>query len=559
VATALAHTLPADLDRLPPNTPYYLFAAALAVSAGVVMVLGTEITYFGDTWATLMNRRELTLDALFEPHNEHINLMQVLLQAALLPLFGMSSATPEFVVLTIFLLVIAVLLFVYVERRIGPWPALLATSIVLFLGPAWEVLLWPFEIGFAGSLLFGLAMLFALERDSRRGDLIASGCLLAALAFSSLGIPFIVAAATDILLKRRERGIWRRAAIFAVPVLLFGLWYLGWGSDAEGHLSLRNVLASPRFVADLVAFGVAGMAGLGTSPYGGEPSPVWGYSLVIGLFVALGLRARVGPFPKAFWVVGAAAAANWFLTAANQFPGRGPISSRYVYATAIFVILLAANALIGVRWGQRALAAAAVATLIALSVNVVVLKDGANYFRDQSVITKSDLAALEIARATVQPDFQLGAEIAGTPSLVNVYAEKYFDAVDEHGSPAYTEAELLEASEVGRRQADIVLSGALPLFEETFAAPPTSAGPSCDAKQTAAPKAGIPLSPGVTRIELDPGPPATLGLRRFATGEFPVPARELPGGSTMLLRVPADASPRPWYLQVTAQQPFAVC
>ncbi len=547
------------MDRLPRNTPYYLFAAALAVSAAVVMALSLEITYFGDTWATLMNRRELSLDALFEPHNEHINLMQVLLQAALLPLFGMTSATPEFVVLTIFLLVIAVLVFVYVERRIGPWPALLATSTLLFLGPAWEVLLWPFEIGFAGSILFGVAMVFALERDDRRGDLIGSGCLLAALAFSSLGIPFVVAAATDIRLKRRERGIWRRAALFAVPVLLFGLWYLIWGTDAEGHLSLRNVLASPRFVADLVAFGVAGMAGLGTSPYGGEPSPVWGYTLVIGLLVVLGIRARRGPFPTTFWVVAAAAAPNWFLTAANQFPGRGPISSRYVYATAIFVILLAANALVGVRWGRRALGAAAAATLLALSVNVVVLKDGANYFRDQSVFSKSDLAALEIARATVEPDFQLGAEIAGTPSLVNVFAEKYFEAVDEHGSPAYTEAELIEAPAQGRRQADVVLAQALPLFEETFADAPPSAGPRCNGRQAASPKRGIPLSPGINRIELDPGPPAILALRRFATGEFPVPARELPGGSTMLLRVPADASSRPWHLQVTAQQPFAVC
>ena len=79
------------------------------------------------------------------------------------------------------------------------------------------------------------------------------------------------------------------------------------------------------------------------------------------------------------------------------------------------------------------------------------------------MITKADLAALEIARSTVEPDFQLGAEIAGTPSLVNVYADKYFDAVDDHGSPAYSEGELLEAPESGRRQADIVLSQALPL------------------------------------------------------------------------------------------------
>jgi len=547
------------MERLPRNTPYFLLAAALAVSAVLVMVLSSEITFFGDTWATLMNRRDLSLDTLFTPHNEHITVMQVLLQSAVLPLFGMSSATPEFVVLAVCLVAVAILLFVYVERRIGPWPALLATSIVLFLGPAWEVLLWPFEIGFAGSMLFGLAMLLALERDDRRGDLIASACLLAALAFSSLGIPFIAAAAADILLKRRQRGIGRRAAVFAVPVLLFAIWYLVWGSDAEGHLSMRNVLASPRFVADLVAFGVAGMAGLGTSPYGGEPSPVWGYPLAIGLLVVLGLRARRGPFPTAFWVVGTAAAANWFLTAFNQFPGRAPITSRYVYATAIFVLLLAANALIGVRWGQRALAVAAVAVLIAISVNLVVLKDGANYFREQSVITKADLAAIEIARDTVSPDFQLGAEIAGNPTLVNVYADKYLEAVEEYGSPAYSEAELVDAPAAGRRQADVVLAGALPLFEETIAGPAPRSARSCRPVDAAAAPATVRLSPGVTAIELAPGPSATLSLGRFASGEYPVPTRGLPGGSTMLLRIPRDASPRPWRLQITASQPARVC
>jgi hypothetical protein len=546
------------MDRLPRNAPYFLFAAALVGSAVLVMALSTEITFFGDTWATLMNRRDLSLDAVFAPHNEHINVMQVLLQRAQLEIFGMSSTTPEFLLLTIFLVVVAILLFVYIDRRIGPWAALLATSIVLFLGPAWEVLMWPFEIGFTGSMLFGLAMLLALERDDRRGDLIASACLLMALAFSSLGIPFVAAAAADILLKRRERGVLRRAALFAVPVLLFAIWYLGWGSEAESHLSLRNVLASPRFVADLVAFGVAGMAGLGTSPYGGTPSPVWGYPLVIGLLVALGLRARRGPFPTAFWVVGAVAMANWFLTAFNQFPGRAPITSRYVYATAIFVLLLAANALVGVRWGRQVLAVAAVVTLTAISVNLVVLKDGANYFRDQSVIAKADLAAIEIARSTVASDLQLSSDISGTPSLVNVTAGEYLEAVDEYGSPAYTPEELAGAPEAGRRLADIVLSVALPLFEETLVGPAPASVGSCRAIDASS-AAGIRLSTGVTGIELASGPPATLSLRRFATEEFPVPARELPGGSTMLLTIPRDGSPRPWRLQVSASQSVRVC
>lgn len=556
--------LPAAMDQATRNAPYLLLTGALLASTILVLALSADITFFGDTWATLMNRRDLGPDTLFVPHNEHITVMQVLLQSMMLPIFGMSSATPEFVVLTIFLVVVAILLFVYVEHRIGPWPALLATSIVLFLGPAWEVLLWPFEIGFAGSMLFGLGMLLALEREDRRGDLIASGCLLAALAFSSLGIPFIAAAAVDILLKRRERGVWRRAMVFAVPVLLFAIWFLVWGSEAESHLSLRNVLASPRFVADLVAYGVAGMVGLGASPYGGEPSLAWGYPLVIGLLVGLALRARRGVFPISFWVVGAAAAANWFLTAFNQFPGRTPIASRYVYATAIFVLLLAANALVGVRWGRRALGIAAAAALIAISVNLVVLKDGANYFRDQSVITKANLAALEIARRTVDPGFQLTPEVAGTASLVNIYAGGYLEAESEHGSPAYSPAELAMAPVEGRRRADIVLSQALPLYAliDRGAYDSEGARMGCTVVEPGDPPSSpeVRLSPGLTRIEVPPGPDASFSLRRFASDEYPVPTEGGPGGSVTELRVPRDEAPRyPWYLLVEAALPVRVC
>lgn len=68
----------------------------------------------------------------------------------------------------------------------------------------------------------------------------------------------------------------------------------------------------------------------------------------------------------------------------------------------------------------------------------------------------------------------------------------------------------------------------------------------------------VRLRPGVTRIEVAPGPEASLGLRRFATGEYPVPIEAL-GGSTTLLRIPPDASSRPWRLQAIARQGAEVC
>lgn len=551
------------MDWLNRNAPTALLGVAMAASVVLVLVLTRDFTFLQDTWELLMNRRDPSVDSLLVPHNEHIVVIPTLILELQLRIFGMTSATPEFVLLALMLAVSALLLFVYVRRRVGPWLALFAAVLLLFLGPAWEVLLWPFEIGFIGSVLFGLAMLLMLDRDDRKGDVAASAFLLLSFGFSSVAIPFAAAAAVDILVKRRSRGL-ARAYLVAVPVALYGAWYLGWGSDAETHVSLRNVLASPRFVFESAAVAVGSVFGLGTSPYGGSPDPVWGRAILVALVFVFGYRQLRRPgFPIGFWPVAAAAATNWFLTAANQMPGRDPTSSRYQYMGGVLILLLLANLLQGVRLGRRALLAGAALTAVAVAVNLVVLRNGKDALEHQSVLTRSDLAAIEIAKNTVDPELSLNTEIAGTTTLIDVQVAKYLPAVEEYGSPAYTPDELAAAPDYGRRQADIVLSQALPISSLTRlgAYSPGAAAENCVALPPGgSPAPGVRLSPGLTRIEVPPGPGASLSLRRFASGEFPVPTEGAPGDSVTELRVPRDGAPRyPWYLQVEAAQPTRVC
>jgi hypothetical protein len=128
--------------RATRNAPQLLLLATLLVAAVVTLVLVRHLTFFADSWEILMNRRHFTSHAILEPHNEHIVVLPVLITQLFLRIFGMSSAMPEFVLLTIGLLATAVLVFEYVRRRIGPWPGLFAAALILFLGPAFEVLLW---------------------------------------------------------------------------------------------------------------------------------------------------------------------------------------------------------------------------------------------------------------------------------------------------------------------------------------------------------------------------------------------------------------------------------
>lgn len=552
------------MDWVKRNAPVVLLGFAMAALVAVVLVLTREFTFIQDTWEFLMNRRDPSVDSLMQPHNEHIVVIPVAIEQLLLRIFGMESARPEYVLLALSLAATAALLFVYVRRRVGPWPALFAAVLLLFLGPAWEALLWPFEISFIGSVLFGIAMLLALDRDDRNGDIAACAFLCLSFGFSSVAIPFAAAAAVDLLQKRRSRGL-GRAYVVAVPVVLYAIWYLGWGSDAETHVSLSNVLASPRFVFESAAVAVGSVVGLGVNPLGGSNDPVWGRAILIGLIVVFAYRQVRRPgFAPGFWPVAAAAAANWFLTAFNQIPGRDPTSSRYQYMGGVLVLLLLANLLQGVRFGRQALVAVGGLTVAAVAVNLVVLRDGRDALELQSVLTKSDLGAIEIAKRTADPEFSLNTEVAGTTTLIDVQVAKYLPAVEEYGSPAYTPAELATAPDYGRKQADIVLSQALPISTLTRlgAFDPGGAGENCIALPAGGqpPAAGVRLSPGATRIELAPGPRASFSLRRFARGEFPVPTEGAPGDSVTLLRVPRDRAPRyPWYLQVDASQLARVC
>lgn len=548
------------MGRTTRQAPILLLAAAMAAAAVLYLALSWHFTFLFDSWEFLMNRRGFTADTFLQPHNEHIVVIPVAIEQVLLHLFGMTSARPEHVLLTIGLLGTAYLIFVYVSRRLGPWFGLFAAVLILFLGPAWELLLWPFEISLLGSMLFGLAMLLALERSDRRGDVLACVCLALALGFSSLGIPFAVAALVAILVSPREQ--WRRRAfVFIIPVALFAVWYVGWGHNAESHLSLHNVLASPLFVAKTLGAGAGNLFGLGTNPVNDTGETVGGAVLLALIAVAVGARQlRRAGFDPGLWPLAAAALTNWFLTAFNQIPGRTPVASRYQYASAVFIVLLLSNLLAKERFGRRAVLVGAAVTLLAIAPNIIVLRSGSDGLEEQSVLTRADTGAIEIARRTVSPKFQLGPEVAGTTTLVNVFAGEYLEAVDEYGSPAYSPGELETAPAYARRQVDIILGQALPLSTNTQAGVYAAGGgqENCLTVEGGQPQE-VELGPGASRIEVAPGPDAAFSLRRFAAGEYPVATAGAHGESTTTLKIPRDEAPQPWYLHVEATQPVRVC
>jgi uncharacterized membrane protein len=537
-----------------------LLGAAMAVSAALIIGFSWHTTFFGDTWELLIERRDPSLDTLLKPHNEHLIVFPVLISELLIRIFGMSDDHAELLLLVAMLCGAAGLIYAYVERRVGSWPALFAAALILFLGPAYEVLLWPFEITFVGPMIFGIAALLALEGGTRRGDIVACVCLTLGLGFSDLGVPFLAAGLVAVLVGPRERWL-TRSYVWAVPAFLFAVWYVGWGHEAETHIGIHNILIAPSYVAGAISTAVGALSGLGT-----EESlaidPIWSRVLTVALVgvVALWWSRHRPRIDRVLWPVLAVALANWVLTALNTFGGREPTASRYQYGGAIFVLLILSCIFSGVRPSRNWLIALAVGAVLAIGPNIVVLHEASKLYKRETAISRADTAALEIASRTVEPEFQLNPEISGTPVLVNVLAGPYLEAVAEHGSPAYSIAELETAPPEGRNQADIVLAHALPLSTATTLGEYDSAGGENCVAAGATGREEVRIDPGKTRIEVAPGTEATLSMRRFASpGEFPVALESAPGGSTTVLTVPRDNATNPWYLHVDADQTVRVC
>jgi hypothetical protein len=565
---------PADTSGI-SNPVLILLIWLVGASACLLLFLGSKLTFLLDDWEFLLYRRDFDAEAILHPHGEHIVVAPVLIYKGLLATVGMGSALPFRVVSTALFLLSAVLLFAFLKERVGEWPALAATAVVLFLGAAWEDLLWSFQVGYFGAMAAGLGALLALERESRRGDALACLLLVVAVLFSSLGLPFAIGAAVAVLL-RPDR--WRGLYVFALPLAVYALWWLGWGHTAESAISLTNVGKTPLYVLDGLGSSISSALGL-SNPTVGADRLAWIRPLAVAaIALAVWRLYRLGRTPRWFWVTLAIGSSFWILAGFNQMPGRTPDSSRYQYLGVIFLVLIAAELLRGVRLSRNVTIAVFIVAAAALASNIQNLVNASSdTYHPISQLEKADLGAIEIARDSVEPGFVLSEDIADT-GFVHVEAAPYLAAVDAFGSPAYSDAEIAASPDFARFAADKVLFGALAIAS---APAPASVAPATAPSAAAADAAGVVSIPAGSCVSVPSdgsnspllalpragaavragtAPVEGVMLARFATGPFPIVMTEgVAAGATAELAIPPDRSDVPWKMQLDTASPTIVC
>jgi hypothetical protein len=557
-----------------------VLGAALVLAGAWLMYETRGTTLWFDEWQWVLEYDDDSLDGFIAPHNGHPTLIPVLIYRLLFATVGIDQSGPYRVVgIAGHLLVVAVL-YVYAARRAGAGLALVAAALILFLGPGWQNIVWPLQIGWLVSIAAGLGALLMLDRRDRLGDVAAAGLVLLSIAASGPGVAIAIGLAVEPL---RSRGL-RAAWIVAVPLGLFAIWWLAY---QDAGTVRRAVTLVPEFAADSAAATLSALLGLAGPGIANEAATLaWGRPLaVVAAALILWRLWNVRPVPTRVLTLLAVLAAFWALTGLQR-AGIGPAeSSRYLYVSAVFAVALAVELARGIAISPRAWLVIAAATGLVIVANIGDMRTGARFLREQALLTRTGLTALEIARPVVRPDHE-AAGIAGYP-LVVVRAGQYFALARDLGTPAASLAELAAAPESARASADeelrrmhgVSLQPAEPLGEPGL--PPAERGPpptadaatggttsTLDGCVAFAPEAAGPAEPapaveftvppnGLLLTADDGG--ATIKVRRFADGYADAPLARIAPGGTGLLAIRPDRAPNPWHVRVSPAGRLTAC
>jgi hypothetical protein len=535
------------------------FACMCAAGVAFLMWRGRGNTFFWDEWGWIEFRRS-GLHAVLGSYNQHVEPVPLAVYQLLLSTVGLAHYWVFRLLATLAHLACATAVFVFARRRIGT-AALLPAAVVVFLGSGWEFILWGVNFGFTASIALGISALIALDIGGRRAELIACGLLIVGLMFSEFAALFSLGIAAE--LGWRDRSL-RRAWVWAVPLALYAVWWLGYYEPSTGHVDLAAV---PKFIVNMASSAAGGL--FGANIYVGR--------VVLVLFVALlGWRiARRAALTPRLLALSVTLGSFWLLVALGRAQFGQPWLSRYIYTGAVLMVLIMVESVRGARPNRATVAAVAVLAVLALVGNLRAFNGGESYLGGGSRMVAGELSALQLARATAPPSLVLDPHYA--PQII---AGPYFTAIRAIGSsPADTPRQLLQAPENVRAAADTVLWRAdqiqispipetarhtlvgQPPAVQRILAGTTAESSSCVVLRPGGNGAGadLLLPPGGLEIHSQVGSVLQLRVRRFAANFHPLPPVDLVNDEAITIHATGDSRTPPWQLQIASTQPFQAC
>jgi len=292
--------------------PFALTGVALVA----LVWFGRDMTFYHDEFAFLL-LRDLSINGIFSPHNEHLSATLVVLYRVLVGTVGTVSYWPYLGVTFALHVAVAWVVYVVVRRETTAVWALGAMAVVLMLGSGGDDILWAFQSGTIGTVAAGMAAVVVAPRRPAAAAIL----LTIALATSGAGLAFLVGTAVHLLLTRRRALVW-----LALPIGLYFIWYLAFATSAVSP-GLNGLVEYVLTGLDASAAGALGSTAL-----------VVGQVALLALALALGRAWSVPPVVLSLLVAGVAFFAIAGLVRAQLGPEQAT-APRYVYIVAPSLIV----------------------------------------------------------------------------------------------------------------------------------------------------------------------------------------------------------------------------
>lgn len=540
-------------------------AGAMVVSAALLLYISRGFTFFNDelAWFALAPP-DYDPGVLLRPHITHLMAVGRAIYATSLKVFG-PEYLPVRAIAVIGVSLCAGLFYVLARRRVGT-VALLPTIVLLFLGSSWSTVVSPIGIPYLYSIAAGLGALIAIERGDRWGEVAACLLITVSVATFSFGLVFLVGVAASVLM-RGDRV--RRAWVFAVPTVLYALWWVLVLLPFELRKEIAdpsNIVFLPEFAFESLGAILGAITGLNLELAPGRPvrfnrPPLEEQALfpvlaIAGIALFALILYRRGRPRASFAVFLAVLLAFWVSTGLSAGPGRGPTTARYIFPGAVMLLLVAVEALRGARSSRPVLAALVGLTALSVTVNVIHMREARTFLTAYTTNARSTLAMVELAGDNGSPTFRPGTDAKEASPFVPVTPEEYLMGVSNWGSLASTLSEVRGLPPVVRARADVVLVRALGL-RLARAAPALPVGSCRTVGEGGRPAIGS-IQRGGAVLQAGGGNGGKVTLRRFGERFSASVGSVLRPGQRSLLLIPGDAAPDAWQLAVS-RGPLRVC
>lgn len=530
-----------------------VFGAAAVTAVVWLLTLGHGLTFYYDEW-DFVNAAASTSywHQVIQPHNGHPSMVPYTIYWILLNTVGLRSYWPYQLVLVLLDVGCGGLLFLLLRRKIHPLAAGAASAVLMLLGPAWQDLLWPFQIGFVGSVAGGLGALVLLDRERRRADVGALVCLVVAIGSSGVGLAFVAGVTVELLWRRRD---WLRLWIPLVPFGLFLLWYEAMGDSQVSTISLSSMINR---TADGTALTIGSVVGRGDT-LGAVLGVVLGALCVVSFVRSPKRGARL-----AMALTGLLA--FWILTDVARGASSGTLS-RYIYPAAALVLIAIGelrSLIMGIdprhraasrlSWAKtvRWVIAAGVVGYAGLAIwwNAAPLGVADDGLLGVSAVVRAELGAVVAAGHALPADYQPDNRF-----MPQVKVGPFLRAVKAFGSPADELRVIHETPPSVQSTIDTMLLQGQPLEVQTTHLSPTGIGP-CTTHAFGRSGNVMFALPANGALVTAPGN-AYLAVRSAALSQTfpPQPQAIIAPGSTNLIRWTNRPDRIAWRIQLTAMPP----